>query len=174
MQTYLFIDLALAALVVLARLFLFQIVIVKGRSMLSTLKNGQLLWVSMLAYRCHAPRRQDVIICHYPGRKMKNVPFLKEYFVKRIVGVPGDIVEVISGQVWVNGAPLAEPYLDPLHTRGRMSRPPVMLGADEYFVMGDNRDNSNDSRRIGPIRREMIVGHAQRILFPFRDAKRIH
>ena len=173
-MTYFFIDLSLAAVLLMSRLFLFQLVIVKGRSMLSTLENGQLLWVSMLTYRLHKPRRQDVIICHYPGRRMKNLPFLKENFVKRIVCVPGDIVEVLSGVVYVNGQPLDEPYLDPLHTRGRMTRPAVMLGADEYFVMGDNRNNSNDSRRIGPIRRDMIVGRVQRILFPFCKARRVH
>lgn len=173
-MTYLSIDLGLAVLVLFSRFFLYQLVIVKGRSMLSTLENGQVLWVSMLAYRLRKPRRQDVVICHYPGRRMKNLPFLKENFVKRIVGVPGDIVEMLAGVVYINGQPLDEPYLDPLHTRSRMTRAAVMLGADEYFVMGDNRDNSNDSRRIGPIRRDMIVGRVQRILYPFRKARRIH
>ena len=168
------IDITLAVLIVLARLFLFQLVIVKGRSMLSTLENKQVLWVTMLDYRLRAPRRHEVVICHYPGRMMRRIPFMPENFVKRVIGLPGETVEIVEGVVHIDGAPLCEPYLDPAHTRFHGSRPPVTLGADEYFVMGDNRDNSNDSRLVGPLQHKMIVGHARRILWPLRKARSLH
>lgn len=166
------IDLALAALMIAARLFLFQIVFVKGRSMLSTLEHHQVLWVSMLDYRLRAPQRGDVVICHYPGRKMKNLPFLMN-FVKRVIGLPGETIEIIEGAVHINGLPLDEPYLDPAHTRFHANRPAVILGEDEYFVMGDNRDNSNDSRRVGPLKQKMIAGRVKRILLPLAKARRV-
>ena len=155
------------ALGMAARLFLFEIAVVKGGSMRATLENGEALLVSRLAYRLGDPQRHDVVICHYPGRMMKHLPFLRQQFVKRVVGLPGDTVEIIEGVVHINGEALAEPYLDPARCRFRTNRPPITLAEDEYYVLGDNRDNSNDSRAIGPIKREMIVGRVDRVLFPF-------
>lgn len=170
-------DAALVLLVLVlglaARLFLFEIAVVKGGSMRSTLENGEVLLVSRLAYRLGDPQRHDVVICHYPGRMMKRLPFIRQQFVKRVVGLPGDTVEIIDGVVHINGEALAEPYLDSTRCRFRTNRPPITLGADEYYVLGDNRDNSNDSRAIGPIKREMIVGRVERVLFPFRAWRKI-
>ena len=95
-------DAALVLLVLVlglaARLFLFEIAVVKGGSMRSTLENGEVLLVSRLAYRLGDPQRHDVVICHYPGRMMKRLPFIRQQFVKRVVGLPGDTVEIIDAE----------------------------------------------------------------------------
>lgn len=153
------------------RLTVVEIVRVKGRSMLPTLENHQWLLVSRLDYRLGEPQRGDVVICHFPGRYMDKFKLFPQYFVKRLIALPGETIEVIDGVVHIDGVPLEESYLDPERTRFRRNMPPRTLDDDEYYVMGDNRDNSNDSRRIGPISRRMIVGRVRRILFPFRSWK---
>ena len=172
-MSYVWIDLALALLILLARFFLIQLVIVKGRSMLPTLENRQVLLVSLLDYHIRAPRRHEIVICHYPGRRMKHIPLLQENFVKRVVGLPGETIEIVEGVVHIDGTPLEEPYLDEARRMYRGSRPPVTLGEDEYFVMGDNRPASNDSRRVGPLPQKMIVGHVRRVLLPLSKARRV-
>lgn len=122
--------------------------------MTDTLQNGEIMYVSKPEYLLGDPARGDVVICHYPGRE--------ENFVKRVIGLPGDVVEIRSNQVYVNGEPLDEPYLPPSRNDDGFSMAPFALGADEYFVMGDNRDNSHDSRNYygaGPPRRDHPKGH---------------
>ena len=156
------VSLATALIVVfIIRTFLFTIIRVDGPSMSDTLLNGDRLYVDVLNMRLDGPDRFDVVILHYPNRT--------ENFVKRVIGLPGDTIEVKEGALIVNGVEYGEPYL----TRERVtsfSRAAnnftVTLGEDEYFVMGDNRDNSNDSRRIGVIRRSMFVGKVKRIIWP--------
>lgn len=173
MLTDLVIFASILILALLARLFLFEIAVVKGNSMRSTLQNGEIMLVSTLDYRLGQPKRHDVVICHYPGRTVKNLPFLQQQFVKRIIGLPGDTIEIIDSVVYINGEALEEEYLDPAHTRFRTNRAPITLGEDEYYILGDNRDNSNDSRSIGPIKRSMLVGRVKRVILPFRSARRI-
>ena len=156
--------------VLLLRLFILSFARVKGRSMLPTLENWDWLLVWRLSYRTGRPKRQDVVICRYPGRCWRNIRFLPLSFVKRVIGLPGETVEVIDGVVHINGRPLYEPYLDPRRTRFQRNRPPITLGPDEYFVLGDNRDSSNDSRRVGPLKRQAIRG---RICFALRPLNRI-
>ena len=86
-------------------------------------------------------------------------------FVKRMIALPGDILEMREGKVYVNGEYVDETGID-MHSASGETFGPVLLGEDSYFVMGDNRGNSNDSRRVGPISRDMIVGHVQRVLWP--------
>ena len=155
------------AVAFLIRTFLFEFAFVKGRSMMPTLQNGEMLFVSTLAYRTGDPQRFDVVICHYPGRMMKHFKRIPLNFVKRVIGLPGETVEIIEGVVHINGEPLEEPFLHPRYHKFRTNREAITLGPDEYYVMGDNRDNSNDSRRIGPLPRRMIVGKVLRILLPF-------
>lgn len=149
------------------RLWVVNIARIKGQSMLPTLQDRDWTLVWRLPYRFRAPQRQDVVICHYPGRRMRRCKWLPQAFVKRVIGLPGDMIEVIEGVVLINGEPLDEPYLDPERCRFIRTRPPRILGPDEYFVMGDHRDRSNDSRSIGPIRRNAIRGRVVCVLFPF-------
>jgi signal peptidase I len=150
--------LAAFAAALFLRLFVVSLARIKGRSMLPTLHDRDFALVWRLSYLLHKPRRGDVVICHYPGRKMKRLPFLPQSFVKRVIGLPGDTVEWLDGVLLLNGQPLREPYLDPARCRFQRTRPCLTLGPDEYYVLGDNRDSSNDSRSVGPLRRRAIRG----------------
>lgn len=155
------------------RLWVVNVARVRGSSMLPTLQNGDWALVWRLPYRFHPPRRQDVVICHYPNRRTKWCRWIPQAFVKRVIGLPGDTLEVIEGVVHINGEPLAEPYLDPERCRFMRTRQPRILGEDEYFVMGDHRDRSNDSRSIGPIRRKAICGRVVCVLLPWRRTRKV-
>lgn len=148
------------------RLFAAELVRVKGGSMRDTLQSGQLLFVNKLVYRTGTLQRGDVVICHYPGRYADKWKLIRQCFVKRVIGLPGESISLVDGVVHINGEPLQEPYLSESHTRWKQNREAVTLGADEYFLMGDNRDSSNDSRRVGAIRRKDIIGRAERVLWP--------
>jgi signal peptidase I len=122
---------------------------VNGSSMEPTLHDGQYLIITKIAYWFHPPERGDIIVFHPPNN-------LGEDYIKRIVGLPGERVEVSDGRVWIDGVALDEPYVS--------SAPGYSgswaLGADEYLVLGDNRNDSSDSHSWGPIRRESVVGKA--------------
>ena len=138
----------LAALLV--RTFLFGNYRVVGSSMQPTLANGQFLVVSKLDYRLHRPQRGDIVVFqdpNDPGRRL----------IKRVVGLPGETVEMQNGVVLINQQALEEPYLA---DAGRYSRASGVIPADQYFVLGDNRNNSSDSRSWGMLPREDIVGKA--------------
>ena len=147
------------------RLFVVSLARIKGRSMLPTLHDRDFALVWRLSYLFRQPRRGEVVICHYPGRRMKHLPFIPQAFVKRVIGLPGDTAEWVEGELLLNGQPLREPYLDPARCRFQRTRPPLTLGPDEYYVLGDNRDSSNDSRSVGPIRRRAIRGRVICLLF---------
>ena len=146
--------------VLIIRTFLFTIIRVDGPSMSDTLLDNDRLFVTVLDMRVKGPDRFDVVILHYPNRGY-------EKFVKRVVGLPGDTVEVKNGVLSVNGVEYDEPYLTDSRTaRFDRSSFTVTLGEDEYFVMGDNRDNSNDSRSVGVIHRNQFVGKVRAIIWP--------
>ena len=150
----------IAAAVLIAfviRTFLFEPVRVDGGSMLETLQDGEIMFVTKYDYLTSGPERFDVVICHYPNRGSTN-------FVKRVVGLPGETVSICDGVVHIDGRPLQEPYLDPRRNRRLCQMEPVTLGEREVFVLGDNRDSSNDSRRIGPIPLDMLRGKVRRVL----------
>ena len=153
------------------RTFVFEPIRVDGESMCDTLQNGEVMIVTKPEYLVGDPERGDVIICKYPGRK--------ENFVKRVMGVPGDVISIISNVVYRNGEKLDEPYLTPSRNDNGFSMAPFELGEDEYFVMGDNRDNSHDSRnyysysRPSAITRDMIVGKVRWVVFPFSELRGI-
>ena len=167
--------LSAVAIALLIRMFLFEPIRVDGESMRDTLQDGEIVYVSKPAYLRGEFHRGDVIICRYPNRNTEsklNVGGSFEMtfthhtlFVKRLIALPGDILEMRAGAVYVNGELVDESAID-MHSQSNTTFGPVLLGEDSYFVMGDNRGNSNDSRRVGPITRDMIVGHVERVLFP--------
>ncbi len=166
--------LTLGAAVVIAlliRTFLFEPIRVDGESMCDTLQNNEIMFVTKPEYLFGDPQRGDVVICKYPGRT--------ENFVKRVMGIPGDVIEVRSNVVYRNGEALDEPYLTPERNDNGFSMEAFTLGDDEYFVMGDNRDNSHDSRNYygygspSALTRDMIIGHVRFVLFPFNAIRGI-
>lgn len=155
---------ALIALIVVIpiRLLIAQPFIVRGASMEPTLDNGEYLIVDQLSYRFHAPERGDVVIFRYP----KNPSV---FFIKRVIGLPGETVELVGTKVIIGGGSeepitLDESFLDPARVRPEYGT--YTLKGDEYFVMGDNRAESSDSRSWGPLPKEDLVGRAVVRLFP--------
>lgn len=129
-----------------------------GASMLPTLETGQFVLVERVSYWFSEPRRGDVVIFEYPRAPQED-------FIKRIIGLPGETVEIESGSVYINGNLLVEPYLAGQPT---LTYRPIRLtlGPDEYFVMGDNRAASSDSRAWGPLPRHNIIGRAWLCYWP--------
>lgn len=160
LETLRFIFIALI-IVIPIRLFIAQPFIVSGASMDPTFKNGQYLIVDELSYRLNDPARGDVVIFKYP----KNP---KQYFIKRVIGLPGDTIIIgDNGTVSIKDTSgtmllLDEPYIV-FKKNDALSR---TVGADEYFMMGDNRAGSFDSRMWGPVKKEFIIGRALIRLFP--------
>ncbi len=142
---------------------------VDGSSMNPTLSNGDNLIIEKISYRFHAPKRFDIIVFPYLHQK-------KTYYVKRIIGLPGETVFIDEeGTIYINGEILEEHYgLENIENPGRASDE-ILLGKDEYFVLGDNRNNSSDSRDslIGNIKRKDIVGKVFCRIWPFSKMKRI-
>ena len=169
------------------RAFCFELVRVDGESMDDTLANGEIMFVTKYDYAStwlalpwqdadtkeKAPRittggnpqRFDVVICRYPGRGDTN-------FVKRVVGLPGDTVAIREGYLYVNDVKYDEPYIIDEYRKGRLnSFGPYTVPEGEYFVLGDHRNNSNDSRSQGAIPRDMIIGHVRTVLYPFQQMR---
>lgn len=137
---------------------------VDGRSMEPTLQDGDQLIVDKISYRFRDPERFDIIIFPYHGDGSK-----KTYYIKRIIGLPGETIQIVDGKIYINGEVLEENYgKEVMEGAGRASQP-IVLGDDEYFVLGDNRNNSKDSRveSVGNIKRSDIIGRAWIRIFPF-------
>ncbi len=149
-------------IVVPIRMFIAQPFIVSGASMETTFHSGEYLIVDQLSYHLHEPKRGEVIIFRYPRDPSK-------FFIKRVIGLPGDTVTIengivtISNEADIDGFVLDEPYAEPMPPAPKMTE---TLGTREYFVMGDNRDESSDSRTWGVLQEERIVGRAWMRLFP--------
>lgn len=143
-------------------IFVFNISMVKGQSMQPTLWEGERLFVNKISLRFVNPKHGDVIVLHDPS----TGPSQKDYLVKRVIGIPGDIVEVRDHQLYVNGKIVDEPYIDTEIEDPDFAALTVESG--NYFVMGDNRhaSASKDSRYFGSIPEDMIVGRADYIWWP--------
>lgn len=128
----------------------FQNFRIEGHSMEANLHHGQFLIVNKLVYYLHPPERGDVIVFHSPENPGKD-------FIKRVVGLPGEKVEVRDGQVFIGGVRLVETYIS---NAGRRPWSPEVVGDFEYFVLGDNRANSSDSRSWGMLDGNAIIGKA--------------
>ena len=150
------------AVVLLIRTFLFTIIRVDGPSMSDTLLDGDKLFVTVADMRANGPDRFDVIICKYPNRK--------DQYVKRVIGLPGDTLRVKNGVLYINGEEVEEPFLSEARTvrfdKASNNFGPIEIGEGEYFVMGDNRDDSNDSRNVGVITEDMVIGKVRQIIWP--------
>ena len=142
----------LAMLIYLALQFSVQNYRVQGSSMRPTLEEGEYVLVNKLVYALpfHPPERGEIIIFRFPGDLSRD-------FVKRVVGRPGDTVEIRQGRVYVNGEPQDEPYVTRL---GSSTKRTLTVPEDTYYVLGDNRRASNDSRDWGPVPAENIIGRA--------------
>jgi len=131
---------------------------VDGHSMVPTLQDQQYILVDKAAYLFHPPERGDVIVFAYPLDPTQD-------YVKRIIGLPGDHVEVDQdGTVFVNGTEIREPYVNP--SLNPYTPTDLALQADQYFVLGDNRGDSSDSRAWGPVPRQNIIGKAALVYWP--------
>lgn len=178
-----------AALLALLVLMVLQLAVrnfkVEGSSMVPALEGGQYLVVDQVSFfkfdwerfsraipfwtagtaepefAFRAPERGEIIVFHYPVNPDKD-------FVKRVVGLPGETVAVRNGTVYVDGVGLAEPYLE---RRDRSNARPLVLGDGEYYVIGDNRPNSNDSRSWGAVPEENIVGRVMLVYWPWDDIR---
>jgi signal peptidase I len=131
---------------------------VDGSSMVPTLSDGQFVMVNKLAYRLGGPSHGDVVVFHYPRDP-------EQEYIKRIIGLPGDTVEMMGGHVYVNGQIIEEPYIaaDARNT-GEWQVP-----GDHVFVLGDNRNNSQDSRNFGTVSMSEMIGKAIFIYWPPTD-----
>lgn len=149
-------------IVVPVRMFIAQPFIVSGASMENTFESGEYLIVDQVSYKLHQPARGDVIIFRYPKDPSK-------FFIKRVIGLPGDTVTIdgstvrISNTEFPEGFILEEPYIKSMKQGTTLTE---TLGDREYFVMGDNRDQSSDSRMWGVLQEERIIGRAYLRLFP--------
>lgn len=127
--------------------------LVQGRSMYPSFDSDQILYVSRLSYLLAQPQRLDIVVFHHRGQPAED-------YIKRIIGLPGEVVAFSEGRVWVDGAPLDEPYLAEACRADRCADRTWALGPDEFFVLGDNRNDSSDSRLFGPVHRSQLVGAA--------------
>ena len=140
---------------------------VSGRSMNPTLENGDNLITDKISYRFSDPKRYDIVVFPFEDETGKR------NFIKRIIGLPGETVQIKDGEVYINGELLGETYgKEKMDYAGRASEP-ITLGDDEYFVLGDNRNNSKDSRSpmVGALERKMIKGHVRCVVFPLSKAR---
>jgi signal peptidase I len=151
--------------VLFTRAFVFQQSKIPSGSMLDTLLIGDYIMVNRFVYSPTASawersllpvrdiRRGDIIVFKFP-----DTPEID--YIKRVIGLPGDTVEIQRGVVLVNGEPMDEPYVEPYHVNGRETIPPIRVEEGHYFVMGDNRSSSADSRVWGQLPRELVKGRA--------------
>jgi signal peptidase I len=142
--------------------FLYQPVRVEGTSMLPRLEDRDRLFINKFVYRVTAIERGDVVVFRYPRDPEKS-------YIKRVIGLPGDRLRIDRGQVWLNGMRLDESYV-PEEFRDTKSIPEMVVPDDAYFMMGDHRSISSDSREFGPVERSLIYGKAVFVYWPTRDA----
>ena len=149
----------------LVRGFVLAHFVVDGSSMDSTLTTGDRVFVNKLSYRLHDPRRGDVVVLHQiTGRSERDL-------IKRVIALPGETIEMTDCDVRIDGRLLLEPYLDPEVVSSTCGGDfdPVTVPDDHVFVMGDNRSGSQDSRAIGPIAEDALVGRAFVVFWPRSD-----
>lgn len=143
-------------------IFLYQPVRVEGTSMLPVLEDQDRLFINKLAYRVGDIHRGDVVVFLYPHDHEKS-------YIKRVIALPGDTLRIDHGKVYVNSARIDEAYV-PKRFEDDRSQPEMTVPQHEYFVMGDHRSISSDSREFGPVDRELIYGKAAFVYWPMDQA----
>jgi len=151
-----------AAVSILIILFLYQPVRVEGTSMLPRLEDHDRLFINKFVYHITSIERGDVVVFHYPRDPEKS-------YIKRVIALPGDKLRIDHGQVWVNGKALTENYVPDMYRDSR-SYGETVIPDDAYFVMGDHRSISSDSREFGVVERDLIYGKAAFVYWPAQDA----
>lgn len=173
-ETFEWIKILLIAFAIAAviRFFLFTPIVVDGESMMPTLENGDRMFVDKIGYKIGDPERFDIVVFHAPEKKD---------YIKRVIGLPGDTLEYKNDQLYINGKAYDEPYLDKYKAQineGTLTEdftlqdidPKLKVIPEGYvFVMGDNRRFSKDSRHIGIVPIEKIIGHASIRFWPLKD-----
>lgn len=144
------------AVAITIRTFIFEPIFVSGDSMIPTLLNGESLGVEKVSRYSSLPARGEIVIVTDPDNS--------ETLVKRVVGLPGDTIEVKNSKLYINGKEQSEPYISKSPYNDMKA---VTVPEDTVFVMGDNRANSKDSRFFGPVDRDLIMGHALFVIWPF-------
>lgn len=148
------------ALAMLVQAFIVKPFTIHQISMEPTLQEGDRVLISRLSYHFHEPKAGDVVVLHSPVDASEDL-------VKRIVAVGGDTVDILDGDLFVNGAAVVEPYLAEQDFRG--GYPETVIPDGQVFVLGDNRNNSGDSRLFGPIDVDSIIGSAFAVYWPIGD-----
>jgi signal peptidase I len=154
-------DLLLSVVIaILVILFVYQPVKVEGTSMMPSLEDQERIFINKFVYRFGLGEigRGDMVVFWYPNDASKS-------YIKRVIGLPGDTVEIVNGEVRVNSRPLREDYV-PQAYRDSQSLEPVTVPDEHYFVLGDHRSSSNDSRSWGPVHRRHIYGKAVFVYWP--------
>ena len=149
--------------------FVGQRIEVSGSSMETTLSDKDQLIVDKMTYRFRDPKRYDIVV--FPYQYQDNT-----YYIKRIIGLPGETVQILSGMVYIDGMRLDEHYGNEIMENPGIAEEPLTLGEDEYFVLGDNRNNSSDSRAsdVGLIHRKDLIGRAWIRVWPLSQIGVIH
>lgn len=143
--------------------YVVQRTVVDGTSMLNTLKDGDNVMVEKISYRLGEPDRFDIIVFYPYGRDEGS------YYVKRIIGLPGETIQIVGDDIYIDGEILEEDYGKEPMTYSGIAKEPIQLADDEYFVLGDNRGISKDSRydEVGPVKKELIEGKVIFRMYPF-------
>ena len=146
--------------------FLYQPVRVEGTSMMPRLGDQDRLFINKFVYHFAEIHRGDVVVFHYPRDPQKS-------YIKRVIAVPGDELRIDDGRTYINGRLLPEPYV-PRRFHDSRSQDAMVIQPDQYFVMGDHRSISSDSRDFGPVPRDLIYGKAAFVYWPAVDMGIIH
>jgi len=158
----LFISIVVSGFIIL---FLYQPVKVEGTSMLPGLEDQERIFINKFLYKFEPIERGDVVVFRYPRDPSKS-------YIKRVIGMPGDVIRIEHGRVYVNGSKLNEDYVPRDFLDGR-SMSPVIVPERSYWVLGDHRSMSNDSREFGPVGEEFIYGKAVFAYWPVDKAGRL-
>jgi len=152
---------------VVSIVFIYQPVKVEGTSMMPGLTDQERIFINKFTYRfgLGSIERGDTVVFEFPGDTSKS-------YIKRVIGLPGDRIRIERGQVYVNGQPLEEDYVEPDY-RDDVSKSEVVVDPDEYYVLGDHRNSSSDSRVWGTVKRKFIYGKAVFCYWPLNKMGRL-